>query len=846
MNKTLLSLIISLSLSTGCAQSSTSNILYVKAGNHATQNGQTWETAFSSLQDALHSAKAGQQIWVAEGNYLPTENTDREISFELKDGIELYGGFDGNETLLSQRNWHENESILSGDIGIPGDMSDNSKHVLIGADNATIDGFTVRDGYTLDMRRGAPSGGQPPPKGEKGKSGPSTTPEGILSEGISGPGAGMVNFQTSPVVRNTRFINNQAPKGGAVYNVNPKNTQPVFINVSFLDNHASKRGGAMANDMGASPLMVNVSFINNSTDDKGGALYNDFGCSPYIFNALFAGNKSDTAAAIGNDGSAQPMIVHATFVGNVANEAGSALYQGSYKADAPEMANRPTVINSIIWDNPVTTFGSAAVYSWAESNADISYSIVEGGYPGIGNLDADPLFNSPENGDYSLQKGSPAINNGTKEGMPVSFDIKGLTHVNGYDMGAFESDTKDQSVISADDIQALLSSYYTKVKVMGPPPLPPGQEGDKKGPPSDQKGEMKDVWAGLKVQESATPFEIPNHIIYVNQSNHSNNSNGASWATAYTNIQQGIDAAIKAGGGEVWIASGTYTPGENSDRSNSFTLQENIALYGGFNGTEKMRNERNVKENTTVLSGNIGDTKLATDNVYHVVTGASYTILDGLTISDGYANGDDAHRHGGGLINYIDVDSLTINNVTFEDNYAIDGGAIYQFYFGYITIENSLFKNNHAQYGGGLYANVTTGGSIVNSRFEDNSATYRGGAVVIDYGSANSFSGVSFVNNSTQGKGGAVWTDTRAAQTDYSSPVFEDCEFIDNSAKLYGGAIHNYNQSVTTIHNSHFEGNTAAKGKTIGNELKATLNLYDIQLDEKDLYSDTSSKVLTR
>lgn len=864
MNKKLLGLIISLSLTAGCtpgSQAKQNEVLYVKAGEHSTQNGQSWETSFSSLQDALALAQPGQQIWVAQGSYYPTNDTDRTRSFELKSGVELYGGFNGDETLLVQRDWHTNETILSGNIGIKDDMSDNSKHVVIGADTATLDGFIVRDGYTLDMRPGMPGGkppekgGKPPEKGEKG-SAPSTTPEAILSEGISGPGSGMVNFRTSPVVRNVTFINNQSPKGGAVYNVAPMTTQPVFINVSFIDNYALKRGGGMANDMGASPVLVNMSFINNSTDDKGGALYNDFGCSPYIFNALFAGNKADTAAAMGNDGSAQPIISHATFVGNIANEAGSALYQGSYKADEPSRSNRPVLTNSIIWDNPVTTFGSAAVYSWAESNADISYSIVEGGYLGTGNLDVDPLFNDPENGDYSLKKGSPAIDSGTNDGELLSVDINGLAHINGYDMGAFESGTKNGSVMSAEKIQALLSDDYMKVVKMGPPPgqeggkmgPPPGQEGGKMGAPGQEDGKMQDIWAGLKVQEAATPFTIPSHVVYVNQASNMKNSDGLSWKTAYSDVQQGIDAAAKAGGGEVWIAAGSYTPGSNDDRSNTIKLQEKVALYGGFSGNEKARDERNVQKNVTILSGNIGNADLATDNAYHVVTGASYTILDGLTISDGYANGNDADRHGGGLMNYISVDTLTINNVTFEDNYAIDGGGIYHFYFGYIEIENSLFKNNHAEYGGALYANMTAGGSIVDSRFENNSATYRGGAVVIDYGSVNTFNGVSFVNNSTQGKGGAVWTDTRAAQTDFSSSVFENCEFTDNSAKLFGGAVHNYNQSAATISNSRFKGNSAAKGQTIGNELDAKLHLegntFDTELDAAALYSDSSSRVV--
>jgi hypothetical protein len=154
----------------------------------------------------------------------------------LKNGVSVYGGFTGTETLRTQRDFETNVTVLSGDIGTQGDNSDNSYHVVVGSNtnNSTlVDGFTVKGGRADD-------GGY--------------------------YGGGIYNHLGSPVIKNVIISDNYAYIGGGVYNYGENFTFtgkyyiPIFTNVVFKNNTALGGGGGMRNQNYSNPILNDVSF----------------------------------------------------------------------------------------------------------------------------------------------------------------------------------------------------------------------------------------------------------------------------------------------------------------------------------------------------------------------------------------------------------------------------------------------------------------------------------------------------------------------------------------------------------------------------------------------------------
>ncbi len=214
-------------------------------------NGTSWANAYTNLMTAMSTATSGSAIWVAEGTYKPSYGTDRNAVFTLRAFISVYGGFAGTESKLGQRRHAAHPTILSGDIGIIGDNTDNSLRVVNvpnRADGGVLDGFIVEKGYNT------------------------TTGSGLQASSVV-------------TVRNCWFRDNRS-NGSAVYILSAS----LFRNCRFSNNHSTLRGGAFQS-LNASPTLENCLFHHNTCDEFGGAMAL-LGGTVTIRHCTFANNTS--------------------------------------------------------------------------------------------------------------------------------------------------------------------------------------------------------------------------------------------------------------------------------------------------------------------------------------------------------------------------------------------------------------------------------------------------------------------------------------------------------------------------------------------------------------------------
>ena len=375
----------------------------------------------------------------------------------------------------------------------------------------------------------------------------------------------------------------------------------------------------------------------------------------------------------------------------------------------------------------------------------------------------------------------------------------------------------------------------------------------------DSKGTAPADIGAFERQKSSPTEKLT--TVYVNSANAGGQQDGRSWQTAFGSIQPAIELAYR-GGAEVWIAKGTYTPTDGTDRTESIRLRDGVALYGGFAGYESSRDQRDIRANVCTLSGNIGRPDLSDDNSYHVLVGAQDARLDGFVIREGNANGQAFHAKGGAMVNYARHKqkaptgwatgfTVHIANSLFLNNKAIEGGAVYNYDRSEPTFTNVVFRDNSAESGGAIVDRVGVKSTLKQCQFVNNFAKWRGGAVYFDYGSRPMITDCNFSNNKTDGHGGATYIISRASQLENSVVNVSNSVFSGNQAKLRGGAIANADSGVLEISKCEFKQNQAGKGGgAVSNEYLSRTTASGLQFSgnrsdvgEADMDTDESSNV---
>lgn len=652
-------------------------------------DGSSWQSTLT-LTQALNAATAGDQIWVQGFETLTGDNlyVAPKEGFAVKSGVQLYGGFAGTESRLSQRvtlgkpYQLKYRSVLSGDIQqndtagsvdlifpANGTRSDNATHVLsVNLDPTQASGNnntypTVINGFSI-------GNGQAAGTGDAGKGG------GIYVYGDNSKGG---------VFRIERcfLISNYATQGGAVYvdaSVKSVNGETSLINQSVVFNNAAGDRAAVENQAGGIYLageatVVNTSIFNN---ENGGVRLSPESKVVNVTIARNTGAGVDMTAG----GSGDAHVYNSIIWGNTQ----------LYLQNDPGFRN--SAYHEVVSSDPATPDENGNIYVAKENRGD----------------KFGPMFDAPSlktsyDRDFNWRESAyPLWSWNVLEGS-VMID-KGAN--NYYDQNVYGSeDMAGNPRISGDRISVGAYEYQylpaTRIRYVKPTATGTG-DGSSWDNASGDLQKMIDDLADNNVSQQA---------------------------------------------GEVWVAAGTYKPQSQlisgMNYSASFRMRDGISVYGGFAGNETSKQERAKGTmpwdftNVTVLEAAYYESKLAWTNSKwtvgsdsrHVVwfapmSGESdftrITTLDGVTVQGGYAQGntglDDFKTDCGGGV-YMDGANTYLTNCIVKENYATaDGGGVY---LKNGRIETSLIYNNNADANGGAVY-VDNRGLVLRSMLSNNSA----------------------------------------------------------------------------------------------------------------------------
>lgn len=494
---------------------SAQDTIFVSTSASGLNNGTSWSDAFTDLQEAIDSSTWGDEIWVSSGLYFPRTDVDglipsdpRKITFHLKEGIRAYGGFLGHESSRIADPL-KNPTVLSGDIGIYGDKSDNCYHVM--TNKALKQGYTYIEGFYIE--------------------------QGNASSFLDRRGGGILDAGSAMVYNKIEIRDNEAESGGGIYT---NNSESTFINCYIHHNKGFSHGGGF-HDNNSQTRIKDCQFEANQSAGAGGGYFGldsqvDLSYSIFKNNQADAGggfflgssnlnhswppSKMHHIKCIGNSaqrdggGGIQARPIYLTdmiFTNNTANGTGGGLSIAGHAYISNSLFHNNNgegvAVASNTFGNEINFYSSTITHNGAiggfqvrtSQNDQVQFfnSIINGGISkhattsinyahclipdskpaGIwdssigtdqgGNIDSIPIFFSEANADYRLWKCSPGVDAGDSTLLNSDWlDIDGdndTTELISTDLNDFDRINKSEIDIGAYEYHNVKFAYSDSI-----------------------------------------------------------------------------------------------------------------------------------------------------------------------------------------------------------------------------------------------------------------------------------------------------------------------------------------------------------------------------------------------
>ena len=733
-------------------------IRYVKPEKEGKGDGTSWDDATDDIQWAINNLAENApgekgEVWVAAGTYVVkdriTDDSSAPVSLLMKNGISVYGAFEGNEKSRSERiekaknlkpwGW-QNESIIRGAEFKGSDdanwnnndeawniQNSGSYHVVWFAplpegkaftDEVYLEGFTIEGGKFHDTNK---------------------------AEYAPGCGAGVYINDPSARMRycTVRFCNpgmkesgTIKPRGGGIYCKNGQTEGNLVYDCS-----AYQGGGIYIDEAG----FITRSMVTNCSAYQGAGVYlNGDASNPekayyqILATSVISNNTSTRNGAVYLDG--HGLVINNTIVNNYTNNTSDPADKLSSNTGGVYIKEKGLLANNVIWNNSLLQHKSGTNNSASMAQiyaANPSEETVQFYNNAISDVNAAKWTSTYQSGTISINtyysgKGF-VMGNEAPYNTVEAFNEKRGVLTDMKTVNYYWETLKGTRLRNVGISYALLPSsylYQPKIDLSGKAISSVPSAGAYMADNQDLVFEKNDSKKRLR--------------IYFDRSRELVDGTGESWEKSYTSSSVdevlGYLADIKDRDKVKVVTAGNTTPEDFTIEKNSgwefeicgregifepkiaYTFEETdarsctfniqpcvlpITVYGGYPEYSENPNpkdeDRDPIKYRTELNGNLNGSEL-NEGLYHLArieAGANITI-DGYAFTHAYAAGTAYMPYGGGvLIGSMDQSSepttVKLKNCIFENNTATDGGAIATMPDAVnvkLELENCVINNN--------------------------------------------------------------------------------------------------------------------------------------------------------